>query len=410
MRFRTAISAEETAIRSGNPSLQPPAMVMIGDLPEPGGGAAMVCYHMCEELRLLGIEVHFIDTEPHRNKILPPLASYHMVRRKKFPGVRTLLVQSPRKLAESLRLFPMVSRCIGIRSALGCVLIAAEAAKVATRANAPVILTHHAGVRSVAGLMVARSMGLRLVVYAHGAEWAQPRLSGLAPITALVAKEANALIVNSRYTRDLCQANTGRQDITIGAPGVDHSRFNPGVDSRSGDELVVLFVGRLHPRKGPMVLADAIPLVKSDRPLRFIFSGPDQGEGARVRQATQDVRPGLRVEFRGPVAPEDLPQLYGIADVVVCPSESETFGLVAAEALACGIPVIASRVGALPELVVDGESGLLFDPGSASDLAEKLSILLSDRQLRRRLATAAPDHAARCSWKALGRIVLDAAV
>jgi glycosyltransferase involved in cell wall biosynthesis len=151
-----------------------------------------------------------------------------------------------------------------------------------------------------------------------------------------------------------------------------------------------LYVGRLSEEKGVLELveaADGLPLVVvGDGPLR------DRVPGAR-----------------GFVAPAALGPYYERAAVVVCPSRREGYGVVAREAMAHGRPVVASEVGGLRDLVVDGETGLLVPPRDVSALREALERLLADRDLRRRLGTAGreriKDH---FSWDRFGSETIQA--
>jgi glycosyltransferase involved in cell wall biosynthesis len=189
-------------------------------------------------------------------------------------------------------------------------------------------------------------------------------------------------------------------------PGVNHDLFNRSVKQAkaSGEGLTVVFLSRMSVHKGSTTLAEAIPLVRSEAPIRYVFAGPDHG----AEQATRDIvrRHGVerQVEFRGPVPKGDLPAFYGEADVFVFPTTSamEGFGMVATEAMACGTPVVASRIGPVPEVVLDGRTGLLFTPGDAEDLAAKLSDLLNDDGLRARLGANAAAHAATFQWSTIG--------
>jgi glycosyltransferase involved in cell wall biosynthesis len=104
----------------------------------------------------------------------------------------------------------------------------------------------------------------------------------------------------------------------------------------------------------------------------------------------------------------ELERRYAAAAVVVCPSRREGFGVACAEAMAHGKPVVASRVGGLLDLVVDGETGLLVSPGDAADLRAALEWLLAEPDLRRRLGAAGRAHVAEiCSWERVTEATID---
>ena len=136
----------------------------------------------------------------------------------------------------------------------------------------------------------------------------------------------------------------------------------------------VAFAGRFVPEKGVEVMVEACR--RARLPMRFAGDAPSHPA----------VRPGDDAEFVMTKSCEELARFYRGARVVVMPSVwSETFGVVAAEAMSHGVPVVASRIGALQETVVDGETGLLAEPGNVADLAEKLERVWSDASLAIRL-------------------------
>ncbi len=152
----------------------------------------------------------------------------------------------------------------------------------------------------------------------------------------------------------------------------------------------VLFVGRLASNKGLLDLVTAFaPLARRDPTATLVLVGEDGGMAAKVDAAVQ--RQGLagRVRRLGHVGSDVLLSSgYREARMLVLPSDYEAFGLVLLEALAQGTPVVASRVGGMPEIVEDGVSGLLVPPGTPSALAGALERLWDDAELRRRLGEA----------------------
>jgi glycosyltransferase involved in cell wall biosynthesis len=155
-----------------------------------------------------------------------------------------------------------------------------------------------------------------------------------------------------------------------------------------GDEAdppEVLYAGRLSPEKG------VLELVEAARGMNFVVAG-DGPLRSRVPQA------------RGFVPPEELARLYARAAVVVCPSHREGFGVACLEAMAHGRPVVASAVGGLLDLVVDGETGIQVPPDDVSALRSAIEQLLGDRELRRRMGAAGRRRAAEhFSWDAVTR-------
>jgi glycosyltransferase involved in cell wall biosynthesis len=160
-------------------------------------------------------------------------------------------------------------------------------------------------------------------------------------------------------------------------PGVDTTRWTPGGDRRE-DRVRYLFVGGDFERKGGAALLRA-----------FAKLPADQAELTLVTKSPVAPAPSVRVvDDLGPNDPR-LIELYRSSDVFVLPSRSETFGIAAVEAIASGLPVVATDVGGLPDIVVDGETGFTVPPGDVDALAAQLIQLHDSAALRRRLGEAA---------------------
>jgi glycosyltransferase involved in cell wall biosynthesis len=125
----------------------------------------------------------------------------------------------------------------------------------------------------------------------------------------------------------------------------------------------------------------------------FVGDGPLTD--ALKRSAT-----GLPVTFLGSLYHEDLAMAYAAADIFVFPSATETLGLVAIEAMSAGLPVVGARRGGIPDIVVDGETGLLFDPNDTEDFARALHYLISHPAERQRMGSKARLHTENWSWAA----------
>jgi D-inositol-3-phosphate glycosyltransferase len=170
----------------------------------------------------------------------------------------------------------------------------------------------------------------------------------------------------------------------------------------------VLFVGRIEPLKGIDVLLRAVSKMEGD--FRLLAVGGDGKEAARqaeLRALVDELGISERVSFLDAVPHNDLPLYYNAADVCVVPSYYESFGLVALEAMACGVPVVASRVGGLRETVQDGETGYLVPWRCPQPFAERLDQLLSDARLRRRLGREARIAVERFRWSEVAAQVED---
>jgi glycosyltransferase involved in cell wall biosynthesis len=250
-------------------------------------------------------------------------------------------------------------------------------------AGADIVHSHH--LRSAPSRLAAlnaRVRGIRTVVTDHGlggGNWA-----GLLP------RLYDRFLTVSVYSARELAAPASRTKIVYG--GADPVRFAPDPGAlRHG----VLFVGRLTPHKGVDRLIDALP---EDAELRVV------GSAGHDRKLPERDYPDLlrrlaaqrRVEFLGAVPEADLSSLYRRAQVLVLPSVrvtrygreiavSELLGLAAIEAMASGTPVIASRLGGLPEVVEHGVTGFLVEPGNIAELQERLAQILGDLRLAERL-------------------------
>ena len=241
-----------------------------------------------------------------------------------------------------------------------------------------------------------------------------------------VVAAANALVANTdAEAASLVSLYDACPDIVhVVSPGVDLYTFTPGQGRSAArtivdlpqDSLVVSFVGRIQPHKGPEVLIRATSELVKHSPLlrhRLIVniiggaSGANTEEVDRLRELATWLAIDDVVRFAPPVPGADLAQWYRAADLVVVPSYSESFGLVALEAQACGTPVVATAVGGLRTAVADGISGVLVDGHDPKAWSSVISRLLQEPQRRVLLSMGAIEHASHFGWDATARGTLD---
>jgi glycosyltransferase involved in cell wall biosynthesis len=239
-------------------------------------------------------------------------------------------------------------------------------------AGADVVHTHQ--LRSAPSRLAALVRRRGLAVTDHGL--------GGGGWCGLLPRMYQRFLVVSHFSAVTLDAPPERTDVLYGGADPERYRPDPRVD-RAG----VLFVGRITPHKGLDRLIRALP---DDADLTVVGStGHDPGLLAGLAD-------GKRVRFTGPVDDAEAARLYRSAAVLVLPSVhrtcygrsvaiSELLGLTVLEAMASGTPVICSRLGGLPEVVRDGETGFLTRPGDVAELGDRIRTVLADRALARRL-------------------------
>ncbi len=291
------------------------------------------------------------------------------------------------------------------------------------------VIHSHYWVSGVAGLELAELWGLPLVHTMHtmakvknllleSGEAPEPRrreegehriVDGAARLIANTPTEAAELV--SHYGADIDR-------IDVAAPGVDLTVFTPAFRSRSRaehgvppDAFHLLFAGRIQRLKGPQILIKAAALLRTRRPdinLQLTILGALSGaKDFNLQTLIKDAGLDDAAVHHPPVNAPELAGWFRAADLVVMPSYSESFGLVALEAQACGTPVIATKVGGLSRAVSDGRTGLLIEGHKASDWADALEALYDDPETRTDMGRAAAVQAQSFGWQRTAAITLE---
>ena len=211
------------------------------------------------------------------------------------------------------------------------------------------------------------------------------------------------------------------QKITIIPPGVNTNHFYPIPQDEAKEAIgipvqdrMALFVGRIEPLKGLDTLVRAMGILKRTcktfrcpHYLAIIGGDPEEdpdemsAEMVRIQNLCEELGLDDMILFLGKRSQTTLPYYYAAAEVVVMPSHYESFGMVALEAMACGTPVIASRVGGLAHLIKDGVTGYFVPAQDPEALAAKLRLLFNDEQLHTRLSTQAATYAHEFCWESI---------
>lgn len=278
---------------------------------------------------------------------------------------------------------------------------------ISALSGAGIVHTHH--MRSLPSRMAAltaKATGSRLAVTDHGmpgSNWG-----------GLLLKLFDVFLTVSAYSARELGAPVARTRVIYG--GADPTRFAPDAEQpRNG----VLFVGRLTPHKGVDRLLEALPPFACARIAGSVGHDPrlpERDYPALLRRLAHE----RDVDLLGPVEDSELPRLYRSAEVFVLPSVdrtcygravsvSELLGLSVLEAMASGTPVVASRIGGVPEIVRDGETGLLVPPGDVPALRDALQQLLGDKPRARRLGANAREVVLeQFTWQKVATRCLDA--
>ena len=228
-------------------------------------------------------------------------------------------------------------------------------------------------------------------------------------VESLVMRDADAIIVSTEEEKQdavrLYDAHP--QKIKVIPAGVNLDTFKPVNQSiarqRVGihEKQVILYVGRIEPLKGIDVLLEAAALLDRSDDIRVLIVGGSPGNDAeldRLKALTTELGIESMVTFTGAIKQNELPDYYSAADVFVLPSHSESFGLAALEAMACGAPVVVSRVGGLKTFINNGETGYLVPWRCPEPFVQRLEMLLANPLLREAMGRAARAKALQMGW------------
>jgi glycosyltransferase involved in cell wall biosynthesis len=206
----------------------------------------------------------------------------------------------------------------------------------------------------------------------------------LKPVTRRIWNRASKVVALSNALADTARKTAPHLDIDVIPNGIDTEQFSPPERRSSRSSIRLITVARLLERKGIQTILEAcakptqLPVM-----LQIVGTGPYEAE---LRAMVDWLGLGDRVEFLGYVPNEELPRYYRKSDIFVLPSETESFGLVFAEAMSCGLPIAASDVGGIPETVRDGVDGLLCPPGDPAKLRENIVQLMSSSETRKEIS------------------------
>ena len=265
-----------------------------------------------------------------------------------------------------------------------------------------VVLGRHWRIPHVANFHTLAEVKMRARV---GENESEQRSSGERKIIAM----ADKVLAFSQHEKEAMVRLYGAQQDKVGVipGGVDTELFSPmdrdlvrktlGLQNTN----IVLYVGRIEPLKGIDILLRAVSQLDRPQPIRTIIIGgdlEDDHEIERLKSLSMDLGIAQFVSFMGRLEQQALPNYYNAADICVVPSYYESFGLVALEAMSCGTPVIASRVGGLPTFVKDSLTGYLIPWHCPEPFTDVLEVLLDSDGMRKVMGKAARETALEMGW------------
>jgi starch synthase len=396
---------------------------IIGNLPKPIGGVATTCYQQTNLLISTGNQVYFYDIIRHSEKYNPPgLSHYSVTAYRQLWGILKLTVDIPHRWFTISRFRSFFHQWIHDvfhynllfrhpTTALSTLLRSLEMIQAFDGQNIDILHGHHALHDAwVAQILAHYYFKCPFIVTVYTSEFTMQLYQPWQQIVIDVCNRADAVVCISQYAREcMLKAGASPQKVVVNYLGVESSHFDePPEDKIQAVRLrfgihenipVILYTGWLIERKGPQVLIEALPKIKH-LPWKAIFVGPDHGLKDFLNSRVSELNLTERVIVSEAIPFDELMALYSLAYVFIFPtlSRDEGFGLVALEAMAHGVPVIGSRIGAIPEVVNDHETGFLFNPGDTDELARFLQIFLSQSELRVEMGKAARIHASHFTW------------
>ena len=389
------------------------------------GGQGVYLYNVTKEVAALGHEVHVIAGPPY-----PDVAPGVTIDR--IPNFNLFEVlggadpefyhgRHPREFFRPLNFYELVTTRYGMFSGMSAFSMRAYDRLRELQRDRRFDIVHD--VQSLGyGLLLIRAGGMPVVANIHH-PLAVDRRNAVMQAKSLREKVRWIMfypffmqnIVMKRIDRIITGSNHSAQSIlqVFGVPashveiihdGVDTDTFRPleGVEKKPNG---ILFVGNSEDRnKGARYLVEALHILQREIDFHLTFVDRPREELRLVPSLVKRWGLQSRVTFTGRVSTEELVRLYNSAEILVSPSVYEGFGLPAAEAMACGVPVVSTTAGALPEVVAHGETGWLAPPGNAAALADGIRRLMADAELRKRMGAAGRQRMLeRFTWRETAR-------
>jgi glycosyltransferase involved in cell wall biosynthesis len=382
----------------------------------PGDSSGIFILNLCKELQKLGIEIEILAPHDYRCSRHEFWEGIEIFRFPYFypPKLQRLCYGAgiPKNMQQST--LALMQPPFFLLAELFYAL------RISQKRKFDLVHAHWSIPQGVVGLILQGLCRIPCVTSLHGSDVYGLRAPVLRRLNARVILGSRACTANSKATAERARNISGRKDIEIIPMGVDielfsRARFQETLhDPPEKKDEIILYAGRLIDCKGVDYLIKALPNVLEKQPeakLLIVGSGPAKNDLLRL---SERLNLQEKVLFLGAVSQEELAGYYSMADVFVLPSvvtdagETEGLGVVLLEAMACGLPVIGSVVGGIPDIIEDGETGLLAQQKNPGDLAEKINRVLANKSLRQCLSKSGHDFVwERFSWSSIAKRYLE---
>ena len=259
------------------------------------------------------------------------------------------------------------------------------------------------------GYLLKKIHGLPYVVFLSGRDVPSPNpdppyyrwiYAVLNPMIKGIWENAGAVVACSDGLRDLALQTAPSFPFKVIPDGLDLNRFSPVLRAADPTCVRILTIGRLIPRKGFQLLIQALPQViaeaANDFEIEIVGDGPYRDSLVAL---AKELKVDYKIRFAGSVSYSELPQKYRDAHVFVLCSLAEGMPLVVLEAMGTGLPIVASMVQGIEDLVRTGVNGALFPPNDVASLARSLVSLINDGESRVRMGKSSVDYAQKYDWK-----------